>query len=634
MVISNDDNEVQVSKDRRTSLKKYSKVARASMMAITMGMSLNPAYSTAASVDNPSSKVDQQISLAAPVQYTGNSLDYFKNVFLPKSSFHALGGGETAPTATNVAITGNAMVGQTLTGVYSYDDAEDNIESGTSFQWYRSNDPSQLGDLIASESAKTYILTSTDVGKYITFVVTPRTTVAPTDGLETKSAPTAAIAAAPQPEPEPSNTDTPEDTTPKPEESLIEVVALQQNVETQASAKLTLTKDQDGVSLANFHFLKEGVVQSSQAANKKETIAVRAKTLMKAKTVYADITGDVISTLIANQQRLAVQTGDVATEFPTVSIPIADMAKQSGVTADKLKIEIKIEKQPEAVKENGNQWAATHNATVIGEPYKFTVEVNDGSVSKPIVQYGNRYAYQTVPIPDGVTNLNSLGAIMLLDGKYVTVPVRIVDATHALIHTPTNTTVMLIQRNTNFADVASHWGKDDIHLMADKGNVVEDAQGKYNPDKLLTRAEFADLLVKSLGLGHQQNATKSPQFSDLPSDPTLQESIRIAAADGLFNGISDGIFAPNAIVTREQMITVLMRFYKEFELDTRISVTPPTFSDESQLSDWAEDDVYAANRAGIIDGYENVTVRPQRTGTRAEATALMRRFLQKTNLTN
>lgn len=634
MVISNDDNELQASKDKRASLKKYSKVARASMMAITMGMSLNPVYATAASVDNPSSKVDQQISVAAPVQYTGNSLEYFKNVFLPKSSFHALGGGETAPTATNVAINGNPMVGHELKGTYTYADAENDGESGTSFQWYRSNDPSQLGDFISNAVGDTYILTGADVGKYITFVVTPRTTVKPKEGLETKSGPTAAIAAAPAPDSGSSDSDTQVDQTPKPEETLIEVVALQQNVETQASAKLTLTKDQDGISLANFHFLKEGVVQSSQAANKKETIAVRAKTLMKAKTVYADITGDIISTLITNQQRLAVQTGDVATEFPTVSIPIADMAKQSGVTTDKLKIEIKIEKQPEAVKENGNKWASTHNATVIGEPYKFTVEVNDGNISKPIVQYGNRYAYQTVPIPEGVTNLNSLGAIMLLDGKYVTVPVRIVDSTHALIHTPTNTTVMLIQRNTNFADVTSHWGKDDIHLMADKGNVVGDAQGKYNPDKLLTRAEFADLLVKSLGLGHQQNATKGPQFSDLPSDPAVQESIRIAAADGLFNGISEGIFDPNAIVTREQMITVLMRFYKEFELDTRVSVTPPTFSDESQLSDWAEDDVYAANKAGIIDGYEDDTVRPLRTGTRAEATALMRRFLQKTNLTN
>jgi|GEM_PF-3522578 len=741
MVNHNDDAELQASQDKRAKLKKYGKVARTSMLAITMGMSWTAGHATAASpASEPAAQQSEpQVAAVAPLQYTGNSLHYFKNVFLPQSKyFNTTSSGETAPTANNVAISGVRAVGQMLTGTYEYADAESDLESGTTVQWYRSDDQwltinytpiggatgdtytltladvgkfitfvvtprtsvipyegasagSTTGEAIAmyaptaptasnvaisgtarsgqtltgtytyadinadAESGTTvqwyrsddaaqeinyvpidgatgltYTLTRSDVGKYITFVVTPRTSIVPTDGLPVKSAPTARVMDKPSAEPTTSVSE------PQEEEALIEVVAVKKNVETHDSAKLLLTRDKDtkAITLANFHFYTEGVMQSSQDASKKETIAVRAKSLKEAQNVYADIAGDAVSTLRDNQQRLAVITGDVAIEFPTVSVPVNDLVQQTGVSADKLKIEINIEKQPAAVKEQGNEWASRQNATVIGEPYKFSLNVNDGTSSTPIVQYGNRYAYQTIPIPEGVTDLNSLGAVMLLDGKYVPVPVRIVDEGHALLHTPTNVTVMLIQRHEDFADIADHWSKDDVRLMANKGNVQGDAQGQYNPDKPLTRAEFADLLVKAFGLGHQDTAGQGPQFNDLPADPALRESIGIVAGDGLFNGMTDEQFAPDEGVTREQMITVLMRFYKEFELESTPDEQPPVYSDSAQTSGWAQADVNAANEAGIITGYENATVRPLHVGTRAEATALIRRFLQKTNLIN
>ncbi|TBL77392.1 S-layer homology domain-containing protein [Paenibacillus thalictri] len=559
-----------------------------------------------------------------------------------------VGPAPTAPTAI-VSIQGTAIVGQTLIGSYQYADAEGNPEdvsvTRSTYQWYSSTNGITYVP-IANATSHTYTLTFGDVGKYIEFEVTPYSTVEPKAGIPTKSAPTAAVIVISSSSRTGTATGgtgtttpvTPAPVTPSPqEETLIEVVAVKKNVETKESAKLILTKDEDGSSLATFHIYTDGVVQSSQEANKKETIAVRAKTLMDARVVYADIAGNAIETLTSNQQRLAILTGDVAIEFPAASLRINDLVKQSGVVADKLKVEIKIEKQPAAVKEAANQWASLQKATVIGEPYKFSILMNNGSSSQPIVQYGNRYAYQTVPIPKGVGNLNSLGAVMLLDGKYVSVPVRIVDSEHALIQTPTNATVMLIQRNENFPDTANHWGKNDIRLMADKGNVDGDKQGNYNPDVVVTRAEFADLLVRSFGLGHLYNGTAALEFKDLPADAGVQEKIRIAVGAGLFTGISADKFAPDQAVTREQMITVLMRFYNEFGLEVDPSIAPnlpPDFSDKGQISGWANADVKAAAKAGIINGYEDDTIRALRTGTRAEVAALIRRFLHTTNLTN
>lgn len=78
------------------------------------------------------------------------------------------------PTATNVDFSGTLMVGETLTGSYNYSDTDNDAESGTAFQWYRSDDNTGTNkSAISGATAQTYDLTSSDVDKYISFEVTP-----------------------------------------------------------------------------------------------------------------------------------------------------------------------------------------------------------------------------------------------------------------------------------------------------------------------------------------------------------------------------------------------------------------------------------------------------------------------------
>ncbi|NVJ47078.1 MAG: hypothetical protein HWE07_08110, partial [Cytophagia bacterium] len=80
----------------------------------------------------------------------------------------------TAPTASNVSISGTMALGEELTGNYTYNDADNDDESGSAFLWYRSNDEGGSGKTeIAGATSSTYTLTSEDVDKYISFEVTP-----------------------------------------------------------------------------------------------------------------------------------------------------------------------------------------------------------------------------------------------------------------------------------------------------------------------------------------------------------------------------------------------------------------------------------------------------------------------------
>lgn len=96
-----------------------------------------------------------------------------------------------APTAASVSIAGTALVGQVLTGSYSYVDANGDAEGTSSFRWLRD------GVAISGATGLTYLLVAADQGKAIRFEVTPVSTVAPTTGTPVVSSATSLVAAAP-----------------------------------------------------------------------------------------------------------------------------------------------------------------------------------------------------------------------------------------------------------------------------------------------------------------------------------------------------------------------------------------------------------------------------------------------------
>lgn len=88
-----------------------------------------------------------------------------------------------APTAASVSFTGTLLYDRALTGTYTYNDMENDLENGTTFQWYRSDEA--LGTnktAINGATLPTYTLTNDDQGKFISFEVTPN------DGITTGGA--------------------------------------------------------------------------------------------------------------------------------------------------------------------------------------------------------------------------------------------------------------------------------------------------------------------------------------------------------------------------------------------------------------------------------------------------------------
>jgi hypothetical protein len=96
----------------------------------------------------------------------------------------------TAPTASNVAVSGTAQVGQVLTGTYTYADAEGDPEGTSTYRWLRGTTP------ISGATARTYTLVSADQGALIRFEVTPVAASGTSPGAAVASAAVGPVAAA------------------------------------------------------------------------------------------------------------------------------------------------------------------------------------------------------------------------------------------------------------------------------------------------------------------------------------------------------------------------------------------------------------------------------------------------------
>lgn len=169
-------------------------------------------------------------------------------------------------------------------------------------------------------------------------------------------------------------------------------------------------------------------------------------------------------------------------------------------------------------------------------------------------------------------------------------------------------------------DITDGWYEQDIRQLAARKIMFGDGNGSYWPNRLVTRAEFANLMSRALKLP-AGNAT----FTDLnEAHPSLVDGINRAASAGIINGRGNNKFDPNATITRDEAVIMIDRAL-EYKWIYRKEVKLP-FTDQHLAYDKkALQNVYAY---GIVKGNERNEFVPKGTATRAEAAAFLNRMLK------
>ncbi len=156
------------------------------------------------------------------------------------------------------------------------------------------------------------------------------------------------------------------------------------------------------------------------------------------------------------------------------------------------------------------------------------------------------------------------------------------------------------------------WSTEAMTAAVENGLITGTSDIRIEPNKNLTRAEFAAIITRAFGATEKADIAK---LSDVKSSDWFYESVAKAVQMGTMNGTGETTFSPNADMKREDVILAMARV---LFVDGNDASVLNQFSDRDEIDSWAVKAIAGMVNEGYINGYEDGTIRPQRLITRAE----------------
>lgn len=176
-------------------------------------------------------------------------------------------------------------------------------------------------------------------------------------------------------------------------------------------------------------------------------------------------------------------------------------------------------------------------------------------------------------------------------------------------------------------DITGHYFEQDMRELIElnylKGT-IKDGQTYYEPDRNVTRAEFAAFLVRVLEAENLE-VINPKNFSDVKEGAWYYNVVQQAAEMNIVNGTPDGKFLPNASISREAMAAMMNGAFEYKGI--KLPEATLKFSDASKIQSWALLSVKRMVYAGVISGYGDNTFRPQENATRGTTSAFLVRMM-------
>ncbi len=185
---------------------------------------------------------------------------------------------------------------------------------------------------------------------------------------------------------------------------------------------------------------------------------------------------------------------------------------------------------------------------------------------------------------------------------------------------PTVVAWELEQGPASYPDLPSdHWAYEAVTFLTDKKVVVGYPDGLYRPDQKVTRAEFATMVIKALGL-YEKDTPEIFNYKDTKGH-WADRNIQVASYYGLVKGYPGDMFYPNRDVTRIEALEVILNALSPENIDSEqakhfLSI----YKDYSEIPDWALISAGKCQMIGLVynmPGHET-TLEPLRPATRGE----------------
>lgn len=163
------------------------------------------------------------------------------------------------------------------------------------------------------------------------------------------------------------------------------------------------------------------------------------------------------------------------------------------------------------------------------------------------------------------------------------------------------------------------WARESILALYALGAINGKTQNTFAPMDFITREEFVKILTSAFALTDEKAVC---EFDDIAKDRWSYTYIASGYKNGIINGKEEGVFAPEDLITVEEMAVMCHRTAKAAGKQMKTEHVIP-FVDSADISAYALEDVTALQTNGILVGDETGALRPKSNASRAQAAKVL-----------
>ncbi|WP_169515405.1 S-layer homology domain-containing protein [Anaerovorax odorimutans] len=362
----------------------------------------------------------------------------------------------------------------------------------------------------------------------------------------------------------------------------------------------------------------------------------------KSQVAKVELTGDIVKKLEQETFDVSIKRENIEYVIPAQEFTISKVAENLDVTEkdlEDIKVEVKITKLDQKLVEKYNEVAKVNGAELVFSPVEFEIVAKttktDGTVQEQSISKFSNYVERVMEIPASVDpNQVTTGIVFNPDGTYSHVPTKVYqkDGTwYAKLKSLTNSDYSIIWNPVTVKSVENHWAKDAVNDLASRLIIFNSEE--FKPNKAITRADFAEYIVRALGL-YREGSTHENKFTDVSSTGERTLAILIANEYGIISGYSDETFRGDTKITREEAMTMYQRAMKLTALKGNDTTKYQNYTDFSNVSGWAGTYVKEVLAAHVFNGTSATNISPKANLTYAEAAQAVKNLLVESELIN
>ena len=346
-----------------------------------------------------------------------------------------------------------------------------------------------------------------------------------------------------------------------------------------------------------------------------------------------NIVTNIPNTILSKIRKEGVKSFEVSAGLANITLNTDNVYsdESSNISINVKKLDKNKDLKPEQATLSGMDNVYEFNVSLIDKTGKnnkinavnkpFTVEIP--YTLKPDDNPDNLSAYVYVEDEDHLENPNDKSKLFTwqaVGGKYD--PVKKV----VKFNRSSFSMYSIVQVNRSFDDLLKYdWAKKDIESMASKGIILEKSSAKFNPSAKITRAEFAGLIVRALGI---MDSKAKVTFDDVKPQDWYYSAVASAYKAGIIKGKTSNKFEPYAYITRQEMMQVTYNaLVKVLEVeDEGNDYALEGYKDEKSVASWAKKAIALNIKLGIVSGNGNDTLSPNDETIKAEAAVIVKRL--------